>query len=82
MKNRSLLGVVLLGGLLCLHTVAAAQPSTVIPVPSKLKKFMPRLHLEKLEEAKSGDIDVVMIGDSITHAWSRHPEALQRTSSC
>ena len=76
MKNRSLLGVVLLGGLLCLHTVAAAQPSTVIPVPSKLKKFMPRLHLEKLEEAKSGDIDFVMIGDSITHAWSRHPEAL------
>ena len=55
----------------------AEQPSTVIPVPSRLKKFMPKLHNEKLAEAKAGNIDVVMIGDSITHARSRHPDALK-----
>ena len=52
-----------------------AQPSTVIAVPSPLKKFMPSLHLEKLKEAKEGTIDFVMIGDSITHSWSKYPEA-------
>ena len=54
----------------------ADSPSTVIPVPSPLKKFMPRLHKEKLEEAKNKKIDFVMIGDSITHSWSKHPEIL------
>jgi hypothetical protein len=39
------------------------------PAPSKLKKFMPSRHNQKLEEAKSGDFDLVMIGDSITHSW-------------
>ena len=43
--------------------------STIAPVPSKLKKFMPSRHNQKLEEAKSGDFDLVMIGDSITHSW-------------
>lgn len=52
-----------------------AKPSTVIAVPSPLKKFMPSLHLEKLKEAKESTIDFVMIGDSITHAWSKYPEA-------
>ena len=46
----------------------AAQPPTIIAVPSALKKFMPSLHLEKLREAKEGKIDFVMIGDSITHS--------------
>ena len=54
----------------------ADSPSTVIPVPSPLKKFMPKLHKEKLKEAKSKKIDFVMIGDSITHSWSKHPEIL------
>jgi lysophospholipase L1-like esterase len=50
---------------------APSQPklSTITPVPSKLKKFMPSRHNQKLEEAKKGDFDVVMIGDSITHTW-------------
>ena len=30
---------------------------------------MPSRHNQKLEEAKSGDFDLVMIGDSITHSW-------------
>jgi beta-glucosidase len=50
---------------------APSQPklSTITPVPSKLKKFMPSRHNQKLEEAKKGDFDLVMIGDSITHTW-------------
>ena len=54
-------------------TSFADSPSTVIPVPSPLKKFMPKLHREKLEEAKNKKIDFVMIGDSITHSWSKYP---------
>ena len=53
----------------------AAQPSTIIATPSPLRKFMPRLYLEQLREAKEGKIDFVMIGDSITHSWSKYPEA-------
>jgi lysophospholipase L1-like esterase len=49
------------------------QPSTVIPVPSNLKKFMPKLHQEKLREAENNKVDFVMIGDSITHSWSKYP---------
>jgi beta-glucosidase len=45
------------------------KESTTTPVPSKLKKFMPSRHNQKLEEAKKGDFDLVMIGDSITHTW-------------
>jgi arylsulfatase len=44
-------------------------PSTVVPEPSGLKKFMPSRHEAKLAEAKSRNIDLVMIGDSITHNW-------------
>lgn len=52
-------------------TSAAAndKPSTIMPVPSQLKKFMPKRHNEKLAEAKQGEFDLVMIGDSITHNW-------------
>ena len=58
----------------------ADSPSTVIPVPSPLKKFMPRLHLEKIEEARNKKIDFVMIGDSITHSWGKHPEILNENN--
>ncbi|MBL7077853.1 MAG: acetylglucosamine-6-sulfatase [Kiritimatiellae bacterium] len=75
MKTRFILITLLLG--LAFSGFAGDGPSTVIPVPSRLKKFMPKLHEEKLAEAKAGNIDVVMIGDSITHAWSRHPDALK-----
>ena len=53
------------------------KPSTVIPEPSSLKKFMPKLHQEKLREAKIGKIDFVMIGDSITHSWSKYPSVFK-----
>ena len=61
-------------------TSFADSPSTVIPVPSPLKKFMPKLHLEKIEEARTKKIDFVMIGDSITHSWGKHPEILNENN--
>ena len=57
--------------------VFGEKPSSVIPVPSSLKKFMPKLHQEKLREAKIGKIDFVMIGDSITHSWSKYPSVFK-----
>ena len=35
---------------------------------------------EGKKEAKSKKIDFVMIGDSITHSWSKHPEILNGNS--
>jgi len=61
------------------NSFAVDQSSTVIPAKSRLKKFMPSLHEEKLAEAKAGNIDFVMIGDSITYAWSRYPDAFKDT---
>jgi lysophospholipase L1-like esterase len=71
-KNSLLFAVLLLSS--CLpFAMFGNQPSTVIPTPSNLKKFMPKLHQEKLREAKMGKVDFVMIGDSITHSWSKCP---------
>ncbi len=71
----------IVSGLLVSMLIPAAfagdRPSTVMPEPSRLKKFMPKLHEEKLAEARAGNIDFVMIGDSITHGWSRHPGVLK-----
>lgn len=65
----------ILAGLLASMLIPAAfagdQPKTVIPAKSGLRKFMPKLHEEKLAEAKAGKVEWVMIGDSITHAWGR-----------
>ena len=66
---------------ICMSSSAFGErPSTVIPVPSPLKKFMPRLHLEKLREAKNKRVDLVMIGDSITHSWSKYPSVFERSN--
>lgn len=51
------------------NTNQSTQLSTITPIPSKLKKFMPKRHNAKLAEAKNRQIDLVMIGDSITHNW-------------
>ena len=61
---------------------AADKPPTVVPVPSRLKKFMPKLHEEKLAEAKAGNIDLVMIGDSITHGWCRMKDYADTFRDC
>ena len=74
MNTRNLIvlaALFLSNGIFC--GVFGEKPSTVIPVPSLLKKFMPKLHQEKLREAKNNKVDFVMIGDSITHSWSKYP---------
>ena len=71
-KNSIVLAVLFLSnGIFC--DAFGEKPSTVIPVPSTLKKYMPKLHQEKLREAKNNKVDFVMIGDSITHSWSKYP---------
>ena len=71
-RNSIVLAVLFLSnGIFC--GAFGEKPSTVIPVPSTLKKFMPKLHQEKLREAKNNKVDFVMIGDSITYSWSKYP---------
>ncbi len=55
----------------------AARANTVTPEPSSLKRFMPGLLNEQLEAAAQGDFDLVMIGDSITHAWNKTHEVFK-----
>lgn len=68
---------VLLFSLLIPVEMFGGQASTIMPVPSTLKKFMPKLFEEKLREAKNGKVDLVMIGDSITHSWSKYPDCFR-----
>lgn len=53
-------------------TVEKKQPESVIPVTQvadwAVEWWGPR-HEEKVREIKRGDIDLLMIGDSITHGW-------------
>ena len=51
---------------LCLVTPALAQNSAIVPAP-----FQPQRHAEFLETAKKGDIDLLLMGDSITDWWRR-----------
>ena len=44
-----------------------SAPSTVIPVPSQLKKFMPKRHNAKLKQARTSQVDLVMIGTNHMH---------------
>ena len=75
-RNSIVLAALLLSnGIFC--GAFGEKPSTVIPVPSSLKKFMPKLHQEKLREAKNNKVDFVMIGDSITHSWSKYPRVFE-----
>ena len=75
-RNSIVLAVLFLSnGIFC--GAFGEKPSTVIPVPSTLKKFMPKLHQEKLREAKNNKVDFVMIGDSITHSWSKYPRVFE-----
>ena len=50
-------------------SVVVAQPETVTPERSRLKKFMPNRHEAKIQQAKTSRVDLVMIGDSMTHNW-------------
>ncbi len=68
LKNIGVMGSLLLGVLFSAVS-AGESASTVVPEPSRLKKFMPSRHNAKLEQAKKSQVDLVMIGDSITHNW-------------
>ena len=51
--------------------VSAAQPSTTVPEQRSTPEWRAERHAEKVAQAKAGDIDFVMIGDSITHNWEK-----------
>ena len=59
--------------LVCLAVFAAvstawAQPATVVPVPRNDKGWMDR-HESMNARVKQGNVDMLFIGDSITHGW-------------
>jgi acetyl esterase/lipase/lysophospholipase L1-like esterase len=51
--------------------VSAAPPSTTVPEQRLTPEWRAERHVEKVAQAKAGDIDLVMIGDSITHNWEK-----------
>lgn len=57
--------------------VAEKKPieSAVKPVPRQGKGWMDR-HLSMNERVKQGNVDLVFIGDSITHGWERNGKAV------
>ena len=63
------------------ETQTLKKPQTVVPLEGRHDWWAPR-HEEKLAEvkvAKPGQIDLVMIGDSITHYWEKqrgYPKSL------
>jgi len=52
------------------QAVEIGQHRTVTPVARTSDWWMPR-HEANIERIKLGDIDLLMIGDSITHGWER-----------
>ena len=61
LKNIGVMGSLLLGVLF--SAVSAGEPaSTVVPEPSRLKKFMPSRHNAKLEQAKRGQVGLGWLG--------------------
>lgn len=49
----------------------AKPPQTVVPEQRSKPEWRAERHAEKVAQAKAGDIDFVMIGDSITHYWEK-----------
>ncbi len=70
MKRRSdgnfILGCAVLFGSLCASSRAADQPSTVVPVPHVGTEAR---HESFNNRVKQGNVDLILIGDSITHGW-------------
>lgn len=50
-----------------------AQPASVKPAPRNDKWWMDR-HEKMNQRVKQGNVDMVLIGDSITHGWEGAPE--------
>lgn len=58
--------------LLFIANFAIATPQTTVPVPQPHQWWAERQQEKRLEIAKA-DVDVLLIGDSITHYWERSP---------
>ncbi|WDE99326.1 GDSL-type esterase/lipase family protein [Lentisphaera profundi] len=65
----TVLSILLFTGLFGLQA-EQKKPATISPIQGSHKWWAPR-HQEKLNEAKKSGIDLVMIGDSITHNWEK-----------
>ncbi|MCC6144024.1 MAG: DUF1080 domain-containing protein, partial [Candidatus Hydrogenedentes bacterium] len=53
---------------LALFTAAAFANTAIEPVPREDEWWQTR-HKEKLEQVQKGNVDLLLIGDSITHGW-------------
>jgi beta-glucosidase len=47
------------------------QPESITPTPRQTSEWWQTRHEEKVKEIQQGDIDLLMIGDSITHSWEK-----------
>ncbi len=80
MKKSAAIISIVLAVLLCQISFAEGEPQTV--VPARCNEWWMTRHEEKLQEikAKKNEIDLVLIGDSITHFMDeRAPGIVQKT---
>lgn len=72
MLGRSLLTAALLAStLVCVAQAQDAKPNAaVVPVPRQDKWWMDR-HESMNARVKQGNVDLILIGDSITHGWEK-----------
>ncbi len=57
-----------------LSTVAQEKSVALTPVPRDTEEWWTKRHAEKSELMKQGNVDLLMIGDSITHGWEGHKD--------
>ena len=74
--NVKALLIAFVAGLL-LTTAAQAQNRALTPVDRQNEWWVNR-HAANVEQMSRGNIDLLLIGDSITHAWDQHPDLYER----
>ena len=47
------------------------QAESIAPTPRQTSEWWQARHDEKVKEIQQGDVDLLMIGDSITHSWEK-----------
>ena len=70
-----LLAGVIVGLLL---TASAPADGVTIPADRQQYEWWGKLHAAHVEQMSQGNIDLLLIGDSITHWWYREPELFDR----
>lgn len=63
----------ILSSILLIAGVSFAENKPIAVTTERPGEWWYTRHEEKLKEVKKGDVDVVLIGDSITHYWERSP---------